>query len=247
MAKTAVRKAAKAKAPAAAAVEAPKNNPATDVANAADGGGATAAPVKSGEKALPIAEQASAESNASAAAASGADAPAGGAPRETVQDPPTAAEAAGGDVQPNAAGDPAPVPAPTSTLGLTSALGQIVTLRNQLAIAYHGYADLVGELGTRRERAAQMDAYRASMIGDGQDGDALLHAARRVNHALFDAAGLPDGDDLVEICAKSRDGQAYRRAGFVWSGDFTTVLVTPEKAERLKADPHLVVKPEATA
>lgn len=58
-------------------------------------------------------------------------------------------------------------------------------------------------------------------------------------------AFLVDDDediDLVEIEVRSRDGKAFRRSGFDWSADYRTVHVTIDVAERLAADPNLLVK-----
>lgn len=62
-------------------------------------------------------------------------------------------------------------------------------------------------------------------------------AALDIN-ALFDP--VPEG--LVEITAKSSDGQPFTRAGIVWGDRFQTATVTQQAYDRLVVDPHLTVK-----
>lgn len=57
------------------------------------------------------------------------------------------------------------------------------------------------------------------------------------------AAGV-DGEPLL-ITARSRDGQAYRRGGVVWTGTFAPQLVAADQAARVWADPHLEIEGEA--
>lgn len=60
--------------------------------------------------------------------------------------------------------------------------------------------------------------------------------------APVDAPAAEPDADLVEITARSRDGKPFRRGSVAWTGDFKTVAVTPAVAERIAADPNLVVK-----
>ncbi|MDP1617338.1 hypothetical protein [Phenylobacterium sp.] len=95
-----------------------------------------------------------------------------------------------------------------------------------------------------------------STDGSGETAGALDPASAVSNNtqqASQEAEGLPpaaetaaagvDGEPLL-ITARSRDGQAYRRGGVVWTGAFAPQLVTADQAGRVWADPHLEIEGE---
>lgn len=64
----------------------------------------------------------------------------------------------------------------------------------------------------------------------------------RVAMAVQDFMAAPDEVELVKVEARSRSGNEFRRAGFVWDGGYRTVHVPADVAERLCGDPNLQVK-----
>lgn len=93
---------------------------------------------------------------------------------------------------------------------------------------------------------AEFDAvWDALPEGKRQEAVAIRLAAMRATaaasaeiRALFEAP--PEG--LVEITAKSADGQPFTRGGIAWGDRFQTELVTQGVYDRLVADPNLTVK-----
>ncbi|MCX7586545.1 hypothetical protein [Phenylobacterium sp. 58.2.17] len=93
--------------------------------------------------------------------------------------------------------------------------------------------------------ASDDDAWNA--LPEGKRTAALAMAVNMMRAAAIGAlhitdlfAPLPEG--LVEITAKSSDGQPFTRCGISWGDRFQTETVTQEVHDRLVADPHLTVK-----
>lgn len=88
-------------------------------------------------------------------------------------------------------------------------------------------------------------AWLALPEGKRQAAVAIALAAMRLSaqasaeiRALFEPA--PEG--MVEITAKSTDGQPFTRGGIRWGDSFRTETVKQEVYDRLVVDPHLTVK-----
>lgn len=91
-----------------------------------------------------------------------------------------------------------------------------------------------GEIAAAQDPAAAVsnDTQRASQEAEG------------LPPAADPAAAGADGEPLL-ITARSRDGQAYRRGGVVWTATFAPQLVAADQAGRVWADPHLEIEGEA--
>lgn len=55
-------------------------------------------------------------------------------------------------------------------------------------------------------------------------------------------AAPEDLGDLIAIEGRSRDDRPYRRAGIVWTADWTPHRVTVAQSERLDADDHVLIR-----
>lgn len=79
---------------------------------------------------------------------------------------------------------------------------------------------------------------RSAAVAIGLSAMRSSAAAAAQIQAIF--APAPEG--LIEITAKSSDGQPFNRGGVRWDGDYRTVVVDQEVYDRLVADPNLTVK-----
>lgn len=72
----------------------------------------------------------------------------------------------------------------------------------------------------------------------------MLEGMRAVSltQTKIEALLAPVDDSLVKVTAKTRHGGDMTRGGHQWTRSFRTVAVTPVVAERLRADPNLIVK-----
>lgn len=109
--------------------------------------------------------------------------------------------------------------------------------------------------GADQAPPAALEPSSVSTDGSGETAGALDQASAVSNdtqRASQDAPSIPpaadpaagaEGEPLL-ITARSRDGQAYRRGGLVWTGTFAPQLVAADRVARVWADPHLEIEGE---